>query len=107
MGEPHHRGDEHVEHRLLGVDVVVEEAPLEAEPRVVDQQVDRAAAVGQPRLHARELSPVREVGREHLDLHAVRRAQLLGDPLLEPPPELLNGIGDVVISAAGEEAGDG
>ena len=44
---------QHVEHRLLGVDVVVEEPLLEAEAGVVDQQVDRAGGVGEPRLDRR------------------------------------------------------
>jgi hypothetical protein len=38
--EPHHGDDQHVEHGLLLLDVVVEEPLLQPEARVVDQQVD-------------------------------------------------------------------
>ncbi len=74
--EPQHRGDQHVQHRGLGVDVVVEEAALEPEARVVDQQLDRPLRVAQPRLHGGEGVAVGEVGGQHLRGHAVRRVQL-------------------------------
>ena len=73
VAQPQHGGDQHVEHRLLGVDVVVEEAALEPEPGVVDQQVDRPVAVGEPLLDACQGGPVGEVGGQDLDLDAVRR----------------------------------
>ena len=74
VGEPQHRGDQYVEHGGLGVGVVVEEALLEPEPRVVDQQLHRTVGIGQPSLDPRQLPAVGEVGRQHLDLYAVLSA---------------------------------
>ena len=76
--EPQHRGDEHVEHRLLLLDGVLEEAVLEAEAGVVDQELDGPLAVGEPRLDGGALGPVDEIGHQDLHLDVVRRPQLLG-----------------------------
>jgi hypothetical protein len=54
VAEPQHRGDEDVEHRVLGVHRVVEEPRLHPEPRVVDQQVHGPVRVGQPGLDRRQ-----------------------------------------------------
>ena len=104
MRQPHHRGHQHVEHRLLGLDVVVEEALLETEAGVVDQQLDGALGVAQPRLDGGELRAVDEVGDEDLDGDAVRRPQLLGHDL---EPRAVTGDEHEVVSAAGEPVGEG
>ena len=76
--EPHRGGDEDVEHPLLVVDVVVEEAALEAEPGVVDQQVHRSRRVGEPRLDGGELV-------------AVGRGRRAAPPPSRPTPPQLGG----------------
>ena len=103
MAEPHRGGDEHVEHRLLGVDVVDQEPALEAEAGVVDQQVDRPGGVGQPGLDGGQLVAVDQVGGQHLDVHAVLAAELLGDGL-----ETGGVAGDQheVVAAGGELLGE-
>ncbi len=104
MAEPHHRGDQHVEHRLLGLDRVVQEPSLEPEPGVVDQQVDRAPAIGDPGLHRGQLLAVGEVGGQHLDGHAVPVPQLAR---LVLQPVTVAGDQDEVVAGGGELVGEG
>ena len=84
VGQPQHRGDQHVEEVLLLLDGVVEERLLQPEAGVVDQQVDRARRVGQPGLDRGQLGPVRR-GRRRSPRPSTpyARAQLGGE-LLEP-----------------------
>ena len=103
MGEPHDGGDEHVEHRDLVLDGVVEEAALQAEAGVVDQQVHREAPVRQACLDPGELLGVGEVGGEDLDVDPVLRADVGG--------HLLQAGGVTrdeheVVAAGGELAGE-
>jgi chromosome partitioning protein len=114
VAQPQDRGDEDLQHRGLVVGGVVEEAVLEAEAGVVDQQVDRPVAVGEPGLDRRELGAVGEVGDQHLDLHLVGAAQLLGH-LLEAggvtrhEDEVVAAGGEldgVLVADAGGRAGD-
>ena len=77
---------------------------LEPEAGVVDQQLDGARRVAQPSLDGRELRAVDEVGDQHLDGDAVRRAQLLGDPL---EPGAVAGDEHQVVAAPGEPVGEG
>ena len=77
MREPHRGRDQDIEHRLLFLDVVGQEGPLETEPGIVDEQVDRPVGVGQPALDLGQLGAVGEVGHERLHRDAVRRRQLL------------------------------
>ena len=99
VAEPQDGGHQHLEHRGLLLDGVVEEALLEAEAGVVDEEVDRSLAVGQARLDQGQLVAVDEVGDEHLDRDAVGGAQLGGDGL-----EALGVAGDEdeVVAAGGE-----
>ena len=103
MGQPHHRGHEHVELGLLLRQVVVEEPSPEPEPGVVHQQPHGFAAVGQPGLDLRQLRAVDEVGRQHLDGDAVRRPQLVGGLR---QPVLVAGHEHQVVAARGERAGE-
>ncbi len=103
MGQPEHGRDQHVEHRLLGLDLVDQEPLLEPEARVVDQQVDRPVRVGESRLDRPELLAVAEVGRQHLDLDVVRRAEL-GRDLLQPLD--VAGHQHQVVAACGELGGE-
>ena len=64
---------------LLLLDGVVQELPLEPEPGVVDQQVDRRARGRPPVLDQLQLVAVDQVGDQHLAGHAVRRRELVGD----------------------------
>ena len=104
MGEAQDGGDQDVEHLLLDLDVVVEEAVLEPEAGVVDQQVDRTRRVGDAGLDGGELVAVGEVGDHHLDVHAVLAAQLGGD-LLEAVAVARHQ--DEVVAAGGELLGEG
>ena len=104
MGQPHHRGDQHVEQLLLVVDVVVEEATLEPEPGVVDQQPDRARPVPEPGLDKRQLVAVGEIGGQHLHLDVVRRPQVPGH---RREPVGVAGHQDQVVAATGEPVGEG
>jgi hypothetical protein len=81
--EAEHGGDQDVEHRGLGVHGVVQEPPLEAEARVVDQEIHRAGGLGEPRLDAGQVGAVGQVGGQHLDLDAMGGTQL-GGGLLQP-----------------------
>ena len=104
MGEPHDGHDQYVQHVLLGVDVVGEEGFLEAEPGVVDQQVDRAFGVGQPGLDAFHVLAHAEIGGQHLHGHRVRRAQVVGGGL---EALLIAGDENEVVTAVGESLGEG
>lgn len=95
MGEPQHRGDQHLQHRDLVLDRVVEEALLEAEAGVVDQQVDGALPVRHPLLDPGQVIGVDEVGPEHLDPHAGRGAEVGRDRL---QPRLVAGHEDEVMA---------
>ncbi len=62
-------------------DVVVEEALLEGVAGVVDEDVHGLVGGRDPIGHLPQLVPDAEVGTEHLDLHPVCGAQLLGKHL--------------------------
>ena len=70
MGQPHHGGHQDVEGRLLLLDGVVEEAALEPESGVVDQQVDRPGLVGEPLLDQRHAGAGRTGRRRSTSLAA-------------------------------------
>ncbi len=114
MREPQDGGHQHVEHRQLLVDRVVGEALLQAETRVVDQEIDRSTAIGQAGLDPRALLGDDKVGSEHLDLHGVCRSQLVrhsGEPGLVARHEhqVLSASGELVCELeadAGGRAGD-
>ena len=99
MAQPQDRGDQHLQHRGLVVRGVVEEPLLEPEAGVVDEQVDRAVAVGEPRLDAGQVVAVDEVGDQDLDLDLVGAAQLVGH-LLEAGG--VAGDEDQVVAARGQ-----
>ena len=84
---------------MLGLLVggVVEEALLEPEAGVVDEQVDRAVVVGEAGLDPGQGGAVDEVGDQHLDLDPVGAAQVLGH-LLEAGR--VAGDEDQVVAAA-------
>ena len=103
VGEPQRRGHEHVEMRLLLLHGVLQELPLQPEPGVVDQQVDRMDRVGQPVLDHLQLVPVDQVGDQHLAGHAVRRRELVGDGL---EPSLVAGDQHHVVAAPGQPVGE-
>ena len=77
--EHEHRPHEDVEHPLLGRQVAAGEPLPGGEPRVVDQQVDRARGVAQPLGDPVELGAHAQVGGDHLDLHPVVAPQLIRD----------------------------
>ena len=104
MGQAQYGRDQDVEHLLLDLDVVVEEPVLEAEPRVVDQQVDGAVGIGDARLDGGELLAVGEVGHHHLDVHAVLASEL-GSHLLQAIA--VAGDQDEVVATGGELLGEG
>ena len=105
MRQPHHGGDQDVEGGLLLVDGVVEEAALEPEAGVVDQQVDR------PRLR-RRAGPrpsaipraVGQVGDQHLARDAVRSRD--SSSASASQPVLVAGDQDEVVAALGETLGE-
>jgi hypothetical protein len=101
--EPQHGRDEHVEHGLLVVDGVLEEAVLEPEAGVVDQQLDRAVGVGEARLDGRALGLVDEVGHQGLHLDVVRRPQLLRHGV---EPGFVASHEDEAVAAGGELSGE-
>jgi hypothetical protein len=103
VGEPHHGGHQDVEHRLLLVDVVVEEPALQAEAGVVHQQLHRRLGLAEAGLDPGELGAVGEVGGQHLHRDAVRRAQLVG---LGGQPGLVAGDQHQVVAAGGELVGE-
>ena len=103
MREAHHGDDEHVEHGLLLLDVVVAEPLLQPEARVVDQQVDGPVERRHPLLDDRQLLAVDEVGRQHLGAHAVRRLEISGDRL---EPGGVAGHQDEVVAPGRELAGE-
>src|SRR4051812_6136899 len=101
--QPQHRGDQYVEEVLLLLEGVVEEPPLQAEARVVHQQVHRPRPVTEPRLHGRQLRTVPQVRDDHLHLGAVPLPQLRGD-LLQPFPVARDE--DEVVAGGGELGGE-
>ena len=104
VAESQHGGDQHVEHGLLGLDVVDQEPVLEAEAGVVDQQVDGPGGIGQPGLHGGQLRPVGEVGGQDLDRDGVLVAELLGDRL---QPLAVTRDQHQVVAPTGEVGGEG
>ncbi len=104
MAEPQHGGDQDVEHRDLVLDRVVEEPLFQAEPGVVDQQVDRPVGVAQPLLDQGDLVLLDEVGHQGLDLDPVVGAQGGGD-LLEAGAVARDQ--HQVVAAAGQVDGEG
>ena len=103
VGEAEHGGDQHLQHCDLVVDRVVEEALLEAEARVVDQEVDRSVPVGHPMLDPGQVVRVHQVGPQHLDLDAFGGAELGGD---QGQAGLVTGDQHQVVALSGELAGE-
>ena len=103
-GQPQHGADEDAQHPLLVLDVAGDEAAVDREAGVVDEQVDRPVAVGQPGLDGAAARVVGEVRRQRLDLHAVRRAQL-GCQLLQALRVARDE--DEVVAVGGEPADEG
>ena len=69
MGEPHDRGDEHIQHLLLCLEVSRGEALEDSEPRVVDEDLHGLGA--QALFDHGQLRSVSEIGRDDVDLHAM------------------------------------